>query len=465
MDITARDALFISHATPEDNAFTLWLGAKLTALGYSVFADVLRLRGGNDWERILEDAIRNRAAKVLLVATPLSVQKQGVRNEINIANQTARKHGLDSFIIPLRLAEYEPQLQVAHAQFLDFSKSWAAGLKELLAQLDELNIPKVGGGNHVELWRGVQLKDARAVGPGPERLVSNWLEIESIPSHIRFFDFKAGISIGLAQKAMKECPLPIVQQGRGFISFALLHQLQDYFGHDLPVEVKAEASTNDFLRNGWSHLQISWSDARARFADLSRQALDAFFRSKGLNSSELASNTLAWWPTSEQAGLRRLSFRWNDGPSGSRQIVGRSVKRRFYWHYGVSCRARLSPIRHIRVTGRVIFTTDGTEQIGDARRLHRMRRSFCKSWRNDKWRDLLLAFWFWLAGGSETVDIPMGADEPMRLRLPPVAFVAPFGVNAPDDAGESEDDDGGDIDDTRDDEDDIDDEADDLDDV
>ena len=50
MGNAAREALFISHASPEDNAVTLWLGAKLTALGYSVFADVLRLRGGDDWE-------------------------------------------------------------------------------------------------------------------------------------------------------------------------------------------------------------------------------------------------------------------------------------------------------------------------------------------------------------------------------------------------------------------------------
>src|SRR5262245_41367441 len=53
MGDSEREALFMSHANPEDNAFTLWLGAKLTALGYEVFADVLRLRGGEDWERIL----------------------------------------------------------------------------------------------------------------------------------------------------------------------------------------------------------------------------------------------------------------------------------------------------------------------------------------------------------------------------------------------------------------------------
>ncbi|MGH7707001.1 MAG: TIR domain-containing protein [Vulcanimicrobiaceae bacterium] len=42
---SASKAIFISHANPEDNAFTLWLAAKLSSLGYEVWADVMRLRG------------------------------------------------------------------------------------------------------------------------------------------------------------------------------------------------------------------------------------------------------------------------------------------------------------------------------------------------------------------------------------------------------------------------------------
>src|ERR1700742_148101 len=138
----ARDAVFISHATPEDNAFTLWLGGKLTALGYRVFADVLRLKGGDDWERILEDAIRNKAKRFLLVATPHGVQKQGVRNEITIANETAKRLKEDGFIVPLRLQSYDKPLQIAHAQYIDFEKSWAEGLTELSALLEQAGVPK-----------------------------------------------------------------------------------------------------------------------------------------------------------------------------------------------------------------------------------------------------------------------------------------------------------------------------------
>ena len=452
MSAQARQALFISHASPEDNAFTLWLGGKLTALGYEVFADVLRLKGGDDWERILETAIRDKAAKFLLVATPHGVQKQGVRNEITIATETARRIKDNSFIIPLRLAPFDAPLQIAHAQYIDFSKSWALGLGGLLALLSETPIAHGGNKANVELWRGVQLKDARSVSNTPERVVSNWLPIEALPERIAFYDFKGGISLGAAEKAIKESPLPVVGFNRGFLSFAPIHQLQDYFGPNLPLERVADRLTEDFLEEGWPDRHLLSRDARAKFTDLVRQSLDASFQAKGLQSFEIASDPLAWWPTAARATLKKLSFNWANGPSGLRQIVGRSNTRGFHWHYGVSCWARTAPVRHIRVAGRVVFTSDGANPLGDAKRLHRLRRSFCKSWRNDKWRDLLLAFWHWLAEGASTIDVPMGEGAFMRVRLPPMIFDAPFGIDTPDDQTEPEDDGDGEASDGPDDE-------------
>jgi hypothetical protein len=432
MGYAAREALFISHARPEDNAFTLWLGAKLTALGYLVFADVLKLRGGDDWQLVLEDAIRNKAAKMLLVASPHGVQKQGVRDEITVAVQTAKKIGDHQFIVPLRLAPFEAPLQIAYAQTIDFSKSWAQGLGELLALLTELDIPRAGDTANVGLWQGVQLKDARPVTTTPECLISNWLAVESLPALVRFYDFKGGISLGKAQKAIREAPIPVAAFNRGFFAFAPLHQLQDYFGPELPLECVAERATDAFLDEGWPELHLATRDARPKFTDLASQSFDAFFLARGLKSFEIASGRLAWWPTAACASIKRLSFNWPNGLSGSRQIVGRSNKRGFHWHYGVSCWARTAPLRHVRVVGRVIFTSDGHGPLGNAKRLHRLRRSFCKSWRNDKWRDLLLTFWFWIADGEIFVDVPMGEGAAMRLALPPLTFDAPFGIDTPD---------------------------------
>lgn len=128
-------------------------------------------------------------------------------------------------------------------------------------------------------------------------------------------------------------------------------------------------------------------------------------------------------------------------PLGLRQIVGHSRKRGFHWHYGVTCWTRSAPVRHVRVAGRVVFTSDGQDPIGDAKRLHRMRRSFCKSWRNDKWRDLLQAFWFWIANGTTEIAVPMGEGVALKLTLPPVAIEADFGIDAPDDELADPDDD------------------------
>jgi len=47
--VAQRQALFISHANPEDNEFTIWLGSHLSGAGYEVWADVLKIRGGEDW--------------------------------------------------------------------------------------------------------------------------------------------------------------------------------------------------------------------------------------------------------------------------------------------------------------------------------------------------------------------------------------------------------------------------------
>jgi hypothetical protein len=305
-----RDAIFISHATPEDNAFTLWLGARLTALGYQVFADVMRLKGGDDWEHILEDAIRNRAKRFLLVATPGGVQKQGVRNEITIAIETAKRIKEDGFIVPLRLAAYASPLLIAHAQYINFENGWMKGLSELLPLLEEAVVPRNGPMDGTKAWQGLQLKDARTIGGGPENLVSNWLSINALPPSIAFFDFKGGISIGAAQSAIKACPIPIAAHNRGFISFAPIHQLQDYFGPNLPLQIVDTCDTDTFLASGWHSQRLAPKDCRPKFTDISRRPLDSYFEAKGLKPFEYANGRAAWWATARHATMDQHALAW-----------------------------------------------------------------------------------------------------------------------------------------------------------
>ena len=62
-----RDTIFISHATPEDNEFTIWLASRLELMGYKVWIDKRNLLGGEVFWNDIENAITIDAVKFLLV--------------------------------------------------------------------------------------------------------------------------------------------------------------------------------------------------------------------------------------------------------------------------------------------------------------------------------------------------------------------------------------------------------------
>lgn len=435
-----REAIFISHAAPEDNAFTIWLGAKLAALGYEVWADVLRLKGGEDWERKLETALRYRACKMLLVANPRAVGKQGVRNEIQIATEVARRIGDDAFIIPLRMELFDAPFNIAHAQHIDFTHGWARGLTELLETLGETYRVAHKAGDGDAIWREIQLIHGKSLVPTPERLISNWLPINQLPKRIRYYEFKGHVSERQAQLRMAEAPWPLKPFRKGFLSFARFHDLQDHFGSNLPIRRKSERLVTGFLDEGWFKLGIERRDARNHFSDMARQAFEKLFTARGLQPYELSGAQIAWWPPVDVAPTTKVSFRWDD-IAGLRQIQGVSLKRQMNWHFGVSVAARSAPLRHIRIVSRLIFTEDGHKPFNDPARMHRLRRSFAKTWRNARWRDMLLAFLHWLADGRDYLAVPVSTEEEVILGLPPIFWQVPISLPIEDELPEDDDDD------------------------
>lgn len=435
-----RRALFISHATPEDNPFTLWLGAKLAAMGYEVWADVLRLKGGDDWQRKLENALRHRACKVLLVANPRAVEKQGVRNEIQIASDVGRKIGDPNFIIPLRMEPFDAPFLIAHAQYIDFKRGWAAGLAELLETLEgTYQVPREGGDSSA-IWRDVHLIHGRTLVDRPERLVSNWLKLVSTPRKLRFYEFRGHVSERQAKARIEDAPWPAVPFQRGFLTFARLHDLQDHFGGALPLKQAAERRLDGFLESGWSKLGIDRHDARRRFSDLARQGFEKLFATRGLKGYAMSGRHIAWWAPIEVAPSSKIAFRWGD-IAGLRQIQGLSEKRKMNWHFGASVAVRTAPVRHARIFPRLIFTEDGCRPFDDPDKMHRLRRSFAKTWRNARWRDMLLAFLHWLSGGAASLAVPMSSEESLGFALPPMTWAAPVSLPVDQESAEPDDDD------------------------
>ena len=462
MTVPTRDAIFISHANPEDNEFTLWLGARLTASGYEVWADVLKLRGGQDWQRLLEDALRNKSCKVLLVGTKQGVQKQGVRNEIQIAHTVSRDIDDAEFIIPLRLSNFDAPFLIAHAQYIDFKRSWADGLAELLTTLkDAERVPRKRDSvsETMDYWKQVHLRHGQSLTQMPESLVTNWLYIEQMPKTLYLYDFDGGISHEHAIQRMDSASWAISRFRRGFLAFCPRHDLQEHFGSSLPLKIVDRISTNAFLDEAWPDQHIKPLDAHNQFANLVRKAMELTLDRRRLRSYDMVGGQQAWWGECGSVPSQQIAFSWGTGLAGRRKIIGYSKARRLYWHYGITPKPRVVPFPHIRFVNRVLFTKDGRTPLDNPMHMHRLRRSFTKSWRNAKWRGMLLAFLHWLSDGKTCLVLPVGSETAFSLRLPPVVVNAPVSIILNDNVEEepdseddlvAEDDDGIDFDEPND---------------
>lgn len=431
-----RSAVFISHANPEDNEFTIWLGSHLSAAGYEVWADVLKLRGGEDWARKLENALRARAFKVVLVGTPLGVQKQGVRNEIQIATEVAKKLQDNAFVIPLRLQQYDSPFQIVQAQYIDFMNGWGQGLSELLQTLDAYKVPRLQTSNteSVNNWRGAQLAKARVVQQAPEALISNWLRISEWPNAIGYFEFRGAGAEERVKRLIANCKWPICQFGRGFFSCADTADFRSEDGTLLPISREKEWWLPHFLENGDHERSLGSREARNIVTHLTKCALENKFRDSNLAKYEFAAGVTGWWVPSGLITDDKVSFKWDKGPSGRRNLVGEVTvgASKYRWHFGASGRPWISDNSHVRIVSRVIFSADGITALDDPKYMHRLRRSVPKSWRNARWRDMLLAFLFWFSKGERYVCLEMGSASVIKLEVPPISMVCPVSVSQED---------------------------------
>ena len=108
-----RETIFISHATPEDNEFTIWLASRLELLGYNVWIDKNGLLGGEKFWETIDNVIRDKAIKFLLVYSNNIFQKDrkgniqegklkdGVYKEYSFAERDRKSTRLNSSHIPL----------------------------------------------------------------------------------------------------------------------------------------------------------------------------------------------------------------------------------------------------------------------------------------------------------------------------------------------------------------------------
>lgn len=426
---TTRCVVFLNHANPEDNAFVLWLGARLAAAGYTVWSDLLQLVGGERFWKDINEAIRQHTAVFLPIFSKASIDpaKEGVHNEIAIATTVRREQKLDNFMVPLRLESVsEVPAQLIQLNHIDFSMNWADGLAQLLDRLDKSNIPRRSSPEQSALlaWAASHAALSGAVLEQSETLQSNWFPIQSLPSHIHLYG--SPVSKELWDRTIDGLSIPCRALYRLMVSFAPLDAVQGAAGADIPVTLEYSIPTQDFLTSvPHDGPQVRAFDARNIVTDIIRQAWEIFAEALGLKSHEMAHGA-CWYVPSGLLDKDKAKFRDADGKAKWRAMIGVRGKRRIRWHYAISVRPTLTDPFHLVVRSHAVFSEDTKTLVTDAKRALRLRKWLCKTWWNDDFRDRLLGLMAHLSGGQPTMELPLGGDAVAMIASKPLAFLSPI---------------------------------------
>ena len=430
-----RDTLLLSHANPEDNEFTLWLALQLANQGYRVWCDLTKLLGGEVFWDDIEEVIKIRAVKVLYVLSRTSNTKDGPLKELHFAQGVAKREKLRDFVIPLHIDDLphgEITIEITRINTVPFARSWGAGLEKLLEKLEEDRVPKDTKFNRTAVndWWRTQFSAEQGLRKEPEEYLSNWFPV-TLPTHIYFHSLSRK-SIG-ALEVGSALPYPAVQDGIFLITFAEASDFEGKLGPEMyiagagePIEVAgllAEPKST-FGKHLFQLLRLAWE-----------QMLDE----RRLPVYELANKAKCFYFPKNRVPNDKVFFTGVDGERTYRAMVGFStrtnpttgvsVKR--LWHYAVQARPMVHPMLAYIFKSHVLFTNDGTTIWESKKKLAAARRSQCKSWWNDEWRDRTLAAATYLCDGADRVTVKLGSKAILSIPPTPMPFCSPVSYTDP----------------------------------
>lgn len=429
-----RETVFISKATPEDDEFVLWLAPRLEAEGYTVFADILSLEPGDRWRKRVTDTLQNRAIKMLLCCRDATLTKDGVQEEIGIAEDLVKELNDPRFIIPLRIEPYKKIFGIGELQYVDFVGSWAQGLRDLLDTLEKQSVPKSTEELKINPnWEAYKKRLAIEVEERTETLTLNWLRIIETPDVMRYYTPTGSIDHSLLRITCQNSQYPAEVYLRGFFSFNLPEEIDSEFAHIARFKVHSEHELNELRANGSAAPNIQPREASNLVISMFRKAWENFCRSRGLLEFSY-SKQFGFHITKEHVGLgQRIS--WGQ-QSQRRNSMLRNITQGKVWQYGLSASPSLWPYPHFKLKSRVLFAELSNKEAGnvfeESNQQHRFRRSICSSWRNKAWHGRLMAYLKLLSRQSESIYLPVSKEESLRLDSQPVLVISPVTTVLPD---------------------------------
>lgn len=418
-----RNKIFISHATPDDNDFTKWLSLKLIGLGYEVWCDILFLDKGVDFWSNIEKEIRKNAIKFLIVSSTDGNQREGVLKELAVATKVRKQLNDDKFIIPLAIDEtlsYDDiNIDIVRLNAIDFKKSWAKGLQDLLAAFEKQNVPKnpPDPSKSNLLYQQIFLHD-RSIIEKEEVYDSNWFPIISFPDELRFhkYDWRLPNNFDV-----RNLTFPAVRFKKHLCTFALeydfMNQLPKTETYNSSETIRI--STTEILSGNYNSDFIKNYECQRLIVQLINKAFELRMKDKDVREYQMTNKTAYWI---EKGKLEKDKFE-------KVQMVGKLKEKN--WHFGISGAGKLYPFHVMMISSHIFFTSDGKNLIESKGIQHSSRRRQGKNWWNDKWRDKLLAFVKFLSDDSDSFFLEMGSEEKVVIANEPLKFIGRASYIAP----------------------------------
>jgi hypothetical protein len=290
--LAERHAVFISHANPEDNAFSTWLTLRLTREGYRVWCDVVKLRGGDDFWRDIETAIREDTRKFIFVTSRASNQKNGTLKELAVAEGVARQLNDTGFIVPVKIDDLpyaDHNIQINRLNALNFTHGWAEGLCSLLETLKDDGVPKAEptGPGQVASWWNASKLNYGILTKRPETLWTNWFKLQQMPP--KLYGWEVPPDYGVA----KDYPYPVHRIGDLLFSFA---DAEGLTGKNRSLTGGKPFSVSSYLDSeppSW--IGLNRGQLGTVVKQLLRQAWEKYIDSRGLAWFQLSNRRRTFW--------------------------------------------------------------------------------------------------------------------------------------------------------------------------
>lgn len=425
---TQQQKTIVIRYAEGDKNFALWLSLQLISQGYPVWCDLLNAEPGGFTSAMVEDVMKNRAAKYLFVLSSSSNIDTNLLKELRFAFEVTQNKKLAGFVIPVQVVDIpdeERNILLQGTSPIDFSQGWSGGLDNLLKYLEKSGVAKeeeFTPSKANDLWR-LQFSADKGLKYESEELLSNWFPIH-LPEILYFHELQR-TGIGLLAIQDENLPFPAIQHNIYLITFAKSDVFSEKLGENISVKSTVEIKLQDFLAGNYDQ-KLAKEDLAWNFVvELLNDAWGRFFSQTKLKKHTLANNRLCYYfPIGfSDKGDSKVFFQGVDGKRTWRSLAGKH--KNSFWHFGIQGRAMLYPEPAFIVKSHGLASSDGIAVWESKERLHTARRRWFKNWWNAEWRDRLLATMTYLSGEKEFFEISLGPDVAISVSSSPLVFLSP----------------------------------------